>query len=848
MAWIPLSQRLPTLPLVLAGPILRRVEKDSVSVWIALKESRELELIVYDSHQQVVMRNPGSPGGPKPTTVSLGKNLHILVITAKLPASGAVLKANETYQYAIVSNGVEITTDNNVTYWQQGYIRPTFSLPPSALDDLRIVHGSCRKMHAPGEDAFVALDMMLEAEAKSPTTFAKNRPHQLFLTGDQIYADDVDGLQLFLIQDACNALLGWEEEIEASPGVLITKQNSANAARGARATLINNFSGFKFPLEDSNVPANHLIFLGEYYCMYLLMWSPVLWPNGQSAKPIYSDYPKLEQVYSVHLSNPIIPSEDEFVNSVNTAVAFQKDVALVRRALANTPTYMICDDHEITDDWFITFEWTRDVLSSPLGTRILQNGLTAYALFQAWGNTPQQFEHQKAGGYLLDIMPNWELGYQAQASASDITLNAISYRDLIYLLLGLPDLQETLKQRRLIRATTTIGLTYNYQITWDKHEVIVFDTRNERAFTSGDRDPPILISDEGLAHQLGELSDNVEVTIMVIPTPVSGIPNIEGVLDILASATDIYFADGEVYSGQPSAVESLYGEISYRVSNRQQRKGTTDSSRIIVLSGDVHYGFTNRVEYWGDRRYNDTEQTPMLPQTAHFVLAQFCASALKNEKGVFKSNKWPKIRTGTDKAHIEGYTLNELENGQITLGWVPPINSSKVIGKVDVRTAQGGAIITRDLDITKDKYVIDPYETALNNGAGLPRLTVQPDWQYSIKYIVAKGGTPRPESVVPEVAIDPARATPGTALAGYLAAASNAQTYATHDGYGREAVGKNNIGEVRFSWGPTEQTKIVTHQLWWRLVSRTINNPELLPYPLSEYEVILGSYASKYQH
>jgi hypothetical protein len=353
-----------------------------------------------------------------------------------------------------------------------------------------------------------------------------------------------------------------------------------------------------------------------------------------------------------------------------------------------------------------------------------------------------------------------------------------------------------------------------------------------------------------LARQLSELSVNTEVAILVIATPLSGVPNIEaalGRIEFALGPLGIYFADGEAYSGQPSAVESLYGELSYRVSNRQKQKGTTEPFRIVVLSGDVHYGFTNRVEYWGDRRYNDTGQSPMLPQTAHFVLAQFCASALKNEKGIFEPSRLP--RTGSDKAHVGGYTQEELTNGRITLGWVPPINSSKVIGIIGVRTTQEGAIITRtlDLDITKDKPTIDPYETA-QDGVGLPKLTVQPDWQYSIKYLVAKGGTPRPESVVPKVADNPSQATSDMALASYLAAASNAQTYARYDGYGREAVGKNNMGEVRFSWGVTEETKIVMHRLWWRLESSTINNPELLPYPLSEYEVILGSHANKYQH
>ena len=35
MGWTPLRERINELPLVLAGPILRRTEPDSVTVWVA---------------------------------------------------------------------------------------------------------------------------------------------------------------------------------------------------------------------------------------------------------------------------------------------------------------------------------------------------------------------------------------------------------------------------------------------------------------------------------------------------------------------------------------------------------------------------------------------------------------------------------------------------------------------------------------------------------------------------------------------------------------------------------------------------------------------------------------------
>ena len=47
MTWQPLAERFANLPLILSGPVLRRVEPESVSVWLALKQPRAVTLRVY---------------------------------------------------------------------------------------------------------------------------------------------------------------------------------------------------------------------------------------------------------------------------------------------------------------------------------------------------------------------------------------------------------------------------------------------------------------------------------------------------------------------------------------------------------------------------------------------------------------------------------------------------------------------------------------------------------------------------------------------------------------------------------------------------------------------------------
>ena len=83
----------------------------------------------------------------------------------------------------------------------------------------------------------------------------------------------------------------------------------------------------------------------------------------------------------------------------------------------SVPTYMIFDDHEITDDWNLNQAWCKRVLAKPFGRRVIQNGLTAFAIFQAWGNTPEQFSPSKPGHALLEAAVAWSASQGTDATA-----------------------------------------------------------------------------------------------------------------------------------------------------------------------------------------------------------------------------------------------------------------------------------------------------------------------------------------------------------------------------------------------------------------------------------------------
>ena len=64
----------------------------------------------------------------------------------------------------------------------------------------------------------------------------------------------------------------------------------------------------------------------------------------------------------------------------------------VRRVLANHPTYMIFDDHDVTDDWNLTSAWREGVHQNPTGRRFVANALAAFWAFQGWGNDPDLYD------------------------------------------------------------------------------------------------------------------------------------------------------------------------------------------------------------------------------------------------------------------------------------------------------------------------------------------------------------------------------------------------------------------------------------------------------------------------
>jgi hypothetical protein len=629
MPWTPLRQRLHQLPLVLAGPILRRTEStpaSAVTVWLALKQACEVTLQIYATdYGNGLEIGPSLFAGTR-STVALGSHLHLVAVTAKSLSSEPDLESGQIYAYDLsfrfASGEIQtlkqaLNTETqplvSISYFEHGL--PTFLLPPQAISDLKLLHGSCRKTHGGGIDALVIADDLLEQSASQ----IEQRPQQLFLTGDQIYGDDVADPWLFALTDAGDTLLGWEEELPtewvANPAVPPLK--AKHLPPGERTNVAEQLAGFTAGLPNKSDHVNsHLFSFGEYCTAYLFAWSPVLWSDG---------FPQGRERYR---NRKLAQTWDR---ETQTLKNFFHPLWKVRRAMANVATYMVFDDHDISDDWYLNQAWCLRVLGKPLGRQVVQNGLLAYALCQAWGNTPAQFESGQTGARLLEAAQIW-----AAAQGTDPKAAALIAR-----LIGLPDPdangQPRFRQDRsdhsldhddtvwvLERAADVMQWHYTLQSAC--HEVVVLDTRTWRGYPLDQHalSPPMLMSPTAFEQQIRQPLQQTQErglqTFVIAPTNLIHLRLIDFAQELSLDQGKVFDHDvGDAWNLHKEALAALLATL---FAARDQ---------VIVLSGDIHYGFAARLSYW-TQFAEQAEQAAEQPCTIARaqVLLQFTASAFKN--------------------------------------------------------------------------------------------------------------------------------------------------------------------------------------------------------------------------
>ncbi|OOG76737.1 hypothetical protein B0E43_07020 [Algoriphagus sp. A40] len=697
-------------------------------------------------------------------TLQFGVNLWIALVTVDVPSPG--LDPTKVYSYNMVYH--EIDDPNESDFLKDKFLEdgksegerpqlalgykknvlPSFCLPGETPDKLNIIHGSCRKMHGHGQDALALLDSKIKDNVDKPD----KRPQALFLTGDQIYADEVPGFFLRSIASMDGgSLFGPNTEkmkINADGGAAQEfEADMVNYPPYFRQRLVNKFAGF-----SSQAAANHLLSFEEYAGTYLRYWNIRSWSSSMITEldKITKATPeqlsaKLDEVITKFVDGAGVDADTNLVNlirgnrpteafvfsedSITKAqfndsnsekfkdwlkqtksslrhelvdmAAFMKKLPEVSRVLANVPTYMIMDDHEVTDDWAITKRWNNQVLSKPFGRDIIRNAMMAYAVFQDWGNSPD--EYKEAISMIFDDMTDSTkkkaqfllyAGEYAFRYANNSHLNTLRTEVIEKMenMLGMGSQPTTLK--------------WNYSIKLGATQAIVLDTRTQRHYESLNTVPE-LISESGLSAQTPDtLTDNPPFVFVVSPCPILGLPNFEELVQPAAAAVIALKGKSEANPGIiGGSLDFDFEAWGFSVPGFERLIARLDTyKKVVLLSGDVHYGATTVMDYW-----KGTAAAP----TSRIV--QLTSSALKNE--------WlPNVLIL--KSAVVQRILTSFGDGLSKFGW-----KNKLI-------STNGAVTPRNRQRLRHTTATVPIE------GWTPGSTVNPapDWRWKVQVLKDKKG------------------------------------------------------------------------------------------------------------
>lgn len=709
------------LPRVLAGPILRRVESRLVTVWIALSEPADVTLSVWTTIASAGA-GPGLFAGPAPNFTSsptaalrVCDRLHVAVVTVDIePPEMLFPSTTPSYNVTFTTDGathdlkseglLQANDFDGHLHEPLGYVEfdlPSFAMPPPETTELRLLHYSCRRPHERGPDALGFVDDMIADNRENAT----ERPHLLFMTGDQIYADDVAKPLLPILTDLGRELLGSVRETAVAENPVSGDDEQVeisqdNFPAGFRSDYIKHRAGL------TSDTSSHLLSFGEYAAMYLAVWNNRFWPTPEPD----GSFPRTKFQLFDELTESIEPTTDDLIATWNDLFrppdlglgttdledfikhmfltipssnlmrffdtqsdkqfdtstlkdekleklddddrkrfeltygfaeaigaerreAFRKFIGYlqgrfngsqegsetdldhmalmyealpkVRRAMANVPCYMMWDDHDVTDDWYLTGGWRDQVLTKDTGVTVLRNGMLAGALFQLWGNDPKAFvadpdpdhPNSKRAQFLADVALLYPDG------ATEVSQSAANDLNELFGLDGAPD----------------PPLQWHFQVDGPRFMALVLDTRTRRAFR-GPQMPPMLFGEGGFDDQIPKQPAlaGLDVVFVVSPVPVLGPPVDELIARPLAARATDYFAarknkrpEGHVKMDVEwwSADEVTFEELLSRLEPYK---------KVVFLSGDVHHGLGAALDYWKDGE----------PEPARFV--QFTSSPAKN--------------------------------------------------------------------------------------------------------------------------------------------------------------------------------------------------------------------------
>lgn len=518
------------IPFLIAGPILRKTTASELVFWLVTSEPLKgtFELNLEPQQGRIYGQDLS-----RCTQLQIGTHCYLTLaqFSGQFPTNVAL-----SYQF-YTQHGPITELCPNLLYADE--VAPTIRISTKAD---YILHGSCRNPHHPSKDALVAADNKVSGQE------LQQRPDMLMMSGDQIYADHVAGPTLDAIIQTIE-LLGLPDEsydqapfasgqdLFAHPDCYYGRDKLLPHYVDDGSWLTKLFPHRNAPIFSSREAENHLVTFSEFFAMYLLVWSPTLWPclNLDNL---------LDKGFS-HGGSTISPKFQQLWREEKIIIEqFIAGLPQVQRLFAHIPTYMIFDDHDITDDWNLTVGWEKAAYSNPLSNRIIGNGLIAYWLCQGWGNEPDNFNQE-----FLDVATRFIEHPESQT------------------------------QDDFIRYLYTFE-RWHYTIH-SSPKVVVLDTRTRRWRSESRMNKPSGLMDwEALIEFQHELMHQDKV-VVVSAAPMFGVKVIEALQKVATIVGQPLVIDAENWMAHPGSANTLLSIFTH----------TKTPTNFVILSGDVHYSF-----------------------------------------------------------------------------------------------------------------------------------------------------------------------------------------------------------------------------------------------------------------
>lgn len=571
----------------------------------------------------------------------------------------------------------------------------------------------------------------------------------------------------------------------------------------------------------------HLFAFGEFAAMYLSVWSNACWPAAPPADadittplwparlPTFVDAPlnaretrggddpasPFRHYGALRPPEPDSRSEAEKAAELAAHLAayharlaahrelmltFERGLAKVRRTLANVPTYMIFDDHDVTDDWNLNPMWIDRVMNTSLGVSMARNALVSYALFQDWGNDPRKWKRPEYRAFLDNAARMFPAGaVQGPDSAVADALDAA----LGFGLVGQEGLDGSV-------GPVDPPIKWHFSVPGPKHLAVALDNRTRRSFVSRNGPPgnvaggldPLAPTPLAEAIPPGPFGDGKEVLLVIAPLQVFGPPILD---EFVAPAAYRAFdakdfadkLDPALASGargmagtNPDAIEAWAFDLK---TFEALLRRLEPYRRVVLLSGDVHYSASNVMSYW--KRGT--------PEPARLV--QFTSSGFKNVM--------PSYITTVDRSLSNAHKIIRAEVGAERIVWLTrpdnPVTLPPGKSERDVPRALRAKLRSAPVMIPTHGW---PRGSTINPAT-------PPDWSWRVEPIYdLRADADRPPAIRPvevdRAAIEAQLGEPNAprAIEAYQALAARHQASLERLRNGRQMLFRANFGVVRF--------------------------------------------------